>query len=103
MDSVERLLKERKTETGKQPPETLAAKISLFLDGGMSAVEMDMLSKTHAAAIDAEIRRRAEEKAHHADAKQREVEEYATKIWKGKQSAESFSASKNNSWPTIRS
>ena len=90
MDSVERLLKERKTETGKQPSETLAAKISLFLDGGMSAVEMDMLSKTHAAAIDAEIRRRAEEKAHHADAKQREVEEYATKIWKGKQSAESF-------------
>lgn len=85
---IEELLKQRKREDSKKPSETLAAKIDQFISGTMRANEMDVFSKTHGPQIDAEITRRGKEKARKAESARNEVEEYATKIWRGQQSAE---------------
>jgi hypothetical protein len=55
--------REREAESKKQESETVAAKITRFLEGGMGAAEMDDFSKTDAAEIDAAIRKREQDKA----------------------------------------
>jgi len=84
--------RERDAEGKNQRSETVAAKIDRLLDGGMNADEADQLTREYGLLIDKEVSRRDKEKVRQADAKRRGVEEYATNIWRGKQSAESFFA-----------